>query len=217
MNPNHQSKLVIRLLSETAMGSGRGTEGEVDTEVTLDKDGLPFISGRAIKGLLRDSWNQMSPAFKDSDSRIAERLFGVGQSLSKNGSLAIGDAHLGDEIRMRLRWARKRKRKPNSSPPPLPRRFLLDLLTRIRTQTARDRTKGGVPSAGSLRTIRVLRKDLLFETQIDLLDDDSKRILALVCLGVRSMGMSRTRGLGKVSFYIGSRDNTLRLAELSKQ
>ena len=44
--------LKLELLSDTAFGRGDGVDGLVDIEVQHDAYGLPFLGGRALKGLM---------------------------------------------------------------------------------------------------------------------------------------------------------------------
>ena len=49
-------KLILKfvLLSDACFSRGDGTAGEVDIEVEHDQYGLPYLNGRALKGLLHE-------------------------------------------------------------------------------------------------------------------------------------------------------------------
>ena len=53
----------VELLSDTTLGRGEGMAGLVDADVEHDELGLPFLGGKTLKGLLRDSWLSMSGCF----------------------------------------------------------------------------------------------------------------------------------------------------------
>lgn len=57
--------LAVQICSPAAIGRGEPTAGVVDHEVDHDALGLPVIGGRALRGLLRDAWLAMRPAFPE--------------------------------------------------------------------------------------------------------------------------------------------------------
>lgn len=62
---NFPNVLHIELLSDATFGRGEGSAGEVDTEVEHDEFGIPFIGGKTVRGLLRDTWLSMRPHFPE--------------------------------------------------------------------------------------------------------------------------------------------------------
>jgi CRISPR-associated protein Csx10 len=76
---------------------------------------------------------------------------------------------------------------------------ILSTFTDIRQQTAIDDEKG-IADEHSLRTIRVIKKGLLFKGEIEVETDDSaiSNTLALACLNLRRIGTKRNRGFGEV-------------------
>src|ERR1700733_6562544 len=98
MTNRNASSLRVELLSDTTFSRGEGTAGVVDTEVEHDEFGIPFVGGKTIRGLLRDSWFSMHSHFSDLD-KAAERVFGRSQALDESCKLRIGDALLPASIR----------------------------------------------------------------------------------------------------------------------
>jgi len=74
-------QLKFTLLSDATFGRGDGVAGLVDVEVQHDEYGLPFLGGRALKGILRDVCNDILYSLtlqgKESDwIESAKNLFG---------------------------------------------------------------------------------------------------------------------------------------------
>jgi len=190
------TKLVIELLSDTAVSSGTGTPGQVDSEVVHDDWGSPFIPGKTIHGLLRETWLSMRrrfPALEESGLR----LLGEEGSHMELAVLRVGDAIMPKEV---LQWARYAIGRAEQEHPLQPA-TLLSTLTDIRAQTAISR-QSGATDAHTLRYTRVVLRNTSFVAPLQWLerepDQDLLRCLALCALGVRHIGLSRSRGLGFV-------------------
>jgi CRISPR/Cas system CMR subunit Cmr4 (Cas7 group RAMP superfamily) len=91
-------KLKFILKSDATFGRGDGVAGLVDSEVQHDEYGLPFLGGRALKGLLEEECANIVFALqvqkKDGIFIIAAKnLFGCsGSSESDKSIIHIGDA-----------------------------------------------------------------------------------------------------------------------------
>ncbi len=202
--------LEITLLSDTAFSAGHGTPGVVDAELLHDEYGLPFVSGKTLRGLLRDSWLSMEEAFS-SDKKLltaGKRVFGNAGDMGESSILRIGDGALEKEV---YDWLESILRN-NSS---LTKRDILEAMTDIRHQTAIER-ETGAPARATLRAIRVavrklnLRAPLLWQETPDNYD---LKCLALAALATRHAGLSRNRGLGYVQITLdGDLKKTKRLA-----
>ena len=66
---NSPQTLHMELLSDATFGRGEGTAGQVDTEVEHDEFGIPYIGGKAVRGLLRDTWLSMRPHTSPNSER----------------------------------------------------------------------------------------------------------------------------------------------------
>lgn len=187
--------LEIKLESDTAFSMGAGISGAVDSEVQQDEYGLPFISGRTLKGLLVNECSEILYALgnKDKWQKAAQVLFGKPGDLAGQSQFTVGDAGLAPDLVYHIR---------RSS---LSRQDVLDALTDTRRQTAM--TSGGAPKDESLRAIRTLISGITFYAPLDLpADDPVARVLLSACvLSLRRAGLGRNRGKGKVSVKITNR------------
>jgi hypothetical protein len=187
------SVLQIELLSDATFSRGEGTAGQVDTEVEHDKFGMPFIGGRTVRGLLRDSWLSMCTHFTGLNE-AAERILGRSQALNESCRLRIGDAVLPASMRSTIRAAAERTEHK------LVPEAILAGFTAVRYQTAEDRMTGA-PEKTTLRSSRVVLRGFRLESHISWLnghmpDAADLRVLALCALATRHGGLLRNRGRG---------------------
>lgn len=201
--------LVICLLSATTFGRGEGTAGEVDVEVEHDELGLPFLGGKSMHGLLRDTWLSMAPVFPNLQ-HAARRVLGPSRDLAETSILRVGDAVVDDATR---RWVEAAVRRPTA---PLSSGEVLRSLTDVRWQTSVDRASGG-PESGTLRATRVVLCGLQFAaplTWLELPTHQDLQVLALSALGTRHAGLGRNRGRGHIQVTIdGNLGRTRALVE----
>ncbi|GIX46055.1 MAG: hypothetical protein KatS3mg131_0266 [Candidatus Tectimicrobiota bacterium] len=200
--------LVVELLSDTTFGRGEGTPGVVDVEVEHDNHGLPMLGGKALRGLLRDSWLSMQAYFPDLHG-AACRVFGPHGDLDETAILRIGDAIVEPAARAYFVAASEREHHP------LDRATILEALTDIRSQTAEERSTGA-PARRTLRTVRVVLRGLkLVAPLLWLAKPDAKdcQCLALAALATRHGGLGRNRGRGHLRITVdGNLDRTRALA-----
>jgi hypothetical protein len=187
--------LHIELLADSTFSRGEGTAGAVDTEVEHDENGLPFIGGKTVRGLLRDAWLSMCDCFPDLQT-AADRVLGRSRSLDETCRLRFGDALLSEPVCRPVRAAVERTEKPLSP------ETILAAFTDIRYQTAEDRDTGA-PATTTLRSSRVVLRGFSFESSLTWLDGyepvpDDLRLLALCALATRHGGLLRNRGRGHV-------------------
>ena len=201
----------IELLSDATFSRGEGATGIVDTEVERDEFGMPFIGGKTVRGLLRDSWLSMSGHFP-SLQQAAEHVLGQSQALDESCRLRIGDAVLPAPIRATVRGAAERGEHP------LQPGVILDGFTSIRYQTAENR-ETGAPDATTLRSSRVVLRGFVFEGGLSWLDGyqptaDDAQLLALCALATRHGGLLRNRGRGHIRVTLdGEIEATRKYAE----
>ena len=189
--------LKITLLSDTTFGRGDGVAGVIDQEVEHDAYGFPYLRGRTLKGLLsEESDNLISVLPIDIASyweNLACTLFGVpGSSLQSMGIMHVGDACLPEDLRTAVAWQIKNEELTNNE--------ILDSLTTIRRQTAIN-SQIGVVQEGSLRSFRVVLRQLEFQANLILETQPSHEILSLLSVSVlalRRIGSGRNRGRGHV-------------------
>lgn len=190
-------KFKITLLSDTTFGRGDGVAGMIDQEVEHDAYGFPYLRGRTLKGLLSEEADNLIGVLEADISsyweNIACTLFGIpGSSLQSMGIMHVGDACLPEDLRTAVAWQIKNEELTNND--------VLDSLTTIRRQTAIN-SQIGVAEEGSLRSFRVVLRqlefqaDLIFETQPS---DEILSLLAASTLALRRIGSGRNRGRGHI-------------------
>ncbi|WP_204101934.1 MULTISPECIES: RAMP superfamily CRISPR-associated protein [Spirulina sp. CCY15215] len=198
-------KLQIHLLSDTAFGRGDGVAGLLDREVEHDSHGFPYLRGRTLKGLISEECDNLIATLPHDRSywqRIAGDLFGrPGSTIDTIAAVHFGDACLPDDLRQAVAYQIKNNN--------FTRAEILDSLTTIRRQTS-IHSETGVPDRGSLRTSRVILRDLTFTADLNFAKQPSEDLLALLSVGtkaLRHLGSGRNRGLGHVRCTLSDRQN----------
>jgi hypothetical protein len=185
------SCIVIELLSDATFGGGRGTPGVVDVEIEHDGHGLPILGGKALRGLLRDSWLSMQDHFPDLLD-AGRRVLGPHGDMDETAILRFGDATVEEPARAFFVAAVERARHP------LPASAILEALTDIREQTSEER-RTGAPAPTTLRSTRVALRELKLVAPLSWLAEPTPadcQCLALATLATRHAGLGRNRGRG---------------------
>ena len=199
--------LKFKLLSDATFGRGDGLAGVVDAEVQHDEYGLPYMSGKTLKGLLGAECAEILFALQQSQKpeamaewrKMAARLFGgPGSGATEAGVMHVGDARLPRSLRAEIA-------EEFAGIPPAKRglrqREMLESLTALRRQTAMDAVTGA-PKANTLRTMRVILRDMSFEAELTLPDSLGERergLLAACVRAFRRAGSGRNRGRGRLA------------------
>lgn len=206
---NEYRFIELELLSDTTFSRGEGTAGVVDIEVEHDELGLPFLGGKALRGLLHDSWLSMRHCFEALYSS-QDRIFGPDAHMEDKAILRIGNAVVDSETR---RWLEAAE---NRSDDQITSDMVLRALTSIRHQTAEER-RTGAPAETTLRSIRVVNRTLRLQAPLYWLDVPSAkdlRCLSLALLATRHAGLGRNRGRGHIRLTLDNdTKKTIRLAE----
>jgi RAMP superfamily len=189
-------QLKIKLLSDTTFGRGDGVAGLVDQEVEHDPYGFPYLRGRTLKGLLSEECDNLIAIltnYRSSWETVACDLFGtLGSTSGTIASVHVGDAYLPEDLRQAVAF----QIEDNT----LTKTEVLDSLTTIRRQTAID-TQSGTSDEGSLRSFRVVLRDLYFTANLIFESTPSDEMLSLLAVGtmaLRRLGSGRNRGRGHV-------------------
>lgn len=196
----------IHLLSDTTFGRGDGVAGLIDQEVEHDSYGFPYLRGRTLKGLLREECDNiihvLPQSMKQYWQKIANQIFGsFGSSLDTLGCVHFGDASLPPDLRQVFAKAIDDNKKNENA---IDKKDVLDSLTTIRRSTSIN-TLIGVADDRSLRSFRVIIRDLIFTSNLHFEDnstDEQQDILALLAvstLALRRLGSGRNRGRGYVN------------------
>jgi hypothetical protein len=196
--------LKLELLSDTTFGRGDGVAGLVDVEVQHDRYGLPYLGGRALKGLLGAECDDLVFALEEAGQRdwqpVAERLFGQsGAMMQGQAILRIGPARLPDDLRQAIAHQIEREKKAKV-PNPLTREDVLETLTTLRRQTAMDPVTGA-PRKETLRSLRLILRGTTFASRLLFLEEpsgDDLPLLAATVKALRRAGTGRNRGHGRL-------------------
>jgi len=176
VNRTH-AELRIRLLSEWGITTGESDGFGADNTIVRTVDGLPYIPGHSLRGLLRDALVSLV------DGKRIHKLFGqAGKDAgeSETGSLSVSRAMLAHDNELTETGMSIKE--------------VGQALTLVRTQTKINAKTGGV-KAGSLRSIEVAAPGLEFSADISVPDEDFV-IVQRAALLVRRLGHSRSRGYG---------------------
>lgn len=217
--------LKIKLLSDTTFGRGDGVAGLVDQEVEHDRYGFPYLRGRTLKGLLSEECDNLITVLPDENQRqhwqkIADLLFGKpGSTLESQAKVHVGDACLPSDLRKAIatQLDREQEKQKKGHKPNLTSTDILESLTTIRRQTAID-PEDGAPTEHSLRSARVILRELpfesqlLFETELKKESEDDQDMLGLLVVGtlaLRRIGSGRNRGRGHVQCRLHDSTNEI--------
>ena len=180
----NRAEVTVHCDSEWLIAGGDSTVGTADMAPLLDADGLPFVPGRTLRGLLREAVTQVDHAIGGASTHAA-RLFGTRKSSetdptdSRDGSVRISDALLPKAIADLCKAPDDRR----------------DLLATIR-RTALSKA-GRSAKRGSLREMEVVVAGLQLVASIECGSAEDIELLAFAGGLVRNFGHSRSRGLGR--------------------
>ncbi|MCI0389623.1 MAG: RAMP superfamily CRISPR-associated protein [Acidobacteria bacterium] len=209
--------LRFELKTPATFGRGGGLAGYVDQEVEHDQYGLPFLRGRALRGLLAEEMESLlftlgvvrakpqTDPQKQKWKEAADRLLGVSGEINESGILHVGDARLSDGLWRLLAWSVEQRRNSRVGDPRVHSASVLAALTAIRRQTAM--TERGAPEPASLRSLRVVLPGLPFESLLTFdqaPEEEDLALLAATTLAWRRVGVSRNRGRGNVQAVLES-------------
>lgn len=189
-------RLKFMLKSDTTFGRGDGVAGLIDSEVQHDEYGLPFLGGRALKGLLEEECANILFSLKVQKKDLifhdaAKHLFGCsGSSDSDEAILHISDAILPYDLQKAIAHNKN-----------LSREQVLKSLTAIRHLTSIDE-KTGASKDKSLRAMRVILRHTSFEANISFIQNPSGMDLPLLAACVKAFrraGTGRNRGRGELT------------------
>ncbi|WP_332984443.1 RAMP superfamily CRISPR-associated protein [Microcoleus sp. A003_D6] len=195
------------LLSDTTFGRGDGVAGLIDQEVEHDSSGFPYLRGRTLKGLLSEECDNLIDVLSDPPHsrwiEAAEHLFGIpGSNLGTISKMHVGDACLPSNLRREvgIQLEQEKERERRGQERRLTESDVLSSLTTIRRQTSIN-PEDGAPVEHSLRSSRVIVRDLCFTAKLFFEEKPTADMLALLAvstLALRRVGSVRNRGRGHV-------------------
>ncbi len=167
-------KYEIKFLDYWHLGSGLSAGAKLDSTVTKDDEGIPYASGKTIKGLVRE----MAKEFGDIEF--------LHQCYFKNASL---DADTHKEI------------KTNKLQDNL---YDVIASTKIGRKDKFDKSgkqieKKDIAVDDSLREIEVVIPMTLYGEILDVPEDDCDKLIKSL-KSIKRMGLNRNRGLGRCEF-----------------
>ena len=182
-------QLEIMFLSYWHSGSGTGRGAELDALVIRDHHGLPYLPGRAVKGLLREGLQSCEDAGLVPTGRTCELLGTPAKEREPDGSspgiLSVQNANLPDAER---KWLLSPGGKDSKS-------ALFDAVA----STSIDAS--GMAADATLRTIE-LCVPVTLTARISGPSGDWDKDLQKACVLIRGAGGHRNRGLGRCELRI---------------
>ena len=183
----------IELLSDLCSYSGEVYNTVVDTDVVYDNYGLPYIPAKRIKGCIRESALDLQKMGLISHY---EEIFG--KEGNRQSCFTLSNAYIENYDKTVNALASYPVKALTE------KQKVLAQYTYTRTQTAIDNETGSAIE-NSLRTLRVVKKGMVFEAELHFNDavlaahkeyiDEFTKAVSIT----KHMGISRTRGLGLVS------------------
>jgi len=192
-------KIKITLLSYTLIGSGEGA-GIIDSDVVLDDFGFPYIPSRRIKGVLKESSQEVCDILGIKYG-IVESVFG--KDGFTEGKLHIGNLYIDNYKNIREEIENLKNDKKSRYNIFINPSQIASYYTTMRQQTSVD--DSGITKETSLRTFRILKPNLEFEGEIyekTPLSKKEKALLYLAAINLKRIGTSRNRGFGEISCLI---------------
>lgn len=188
------------LKSDATFGKGDGVAGLVDTEVQHDSFGLPYLSGKTLKGLLTAECSEILSALQkavpnkiENWYKSAQHLFGNrGSGDNEMAKLHVGHAQIPADLRYGII--------EDFITGKLSRENVLESLTAIRRQTSMD-NETGASKKETLRSTRVILRETMFESRLDFCEEPTNEDLALLAACIKAFhraGTERNRGRGKL-------------------
>jgi len=172
-------KYEIEFFSNWHCGSGLAAGADVDALVIKDKNGLPYVPGRTLKGLLRDAASTLC-----DDKKTISTIFGVSGDEDNHqiGSSFFGNATL-----------------PHAEYQYIVEQGLAPHLYQTFASTRID--ENGIAKDNTLRKIETVVPCKLEGEILNVPDDAEQTIEDAICF-IKRMGTGRNRGYGRCKVSI---------------
>ncbi len=180
-------KYKIEFFSCWHCGSGLSAGADVDALVIKDKNGIPFIPGKTIKGLLREAVEEiLYSEVEDAHSvdELIKESFGlfVDKNNFRKGSMFFTNAELSPSLQSKIQTVQLEKY----------------LYTSIASTAIEE---NGIAKDFSLRKIQLVVPCELYGTIMNV-PDNMEEILAKGLKFIKRVGVNRNRGLGRCSLSV---------------
>lgn len=182
-------KYEIKFLDDWICGSGLGAGAETDSEVIKDKDGLPYIPGKTIKGILKDACLEI--VCLDTNEQFLTQnqinhIFGVDANAKEDGEKQAEPSKPGTAFFSNVELSRLEKEEIVKNQL---QKFLYHNISSTRIN------RKGVAVDKSLRVTEVCAPITLFgEIQIE---EEYHPALENAMRWTRRLGTNRNRGFGR--------------------
>lgn len=191
-------EMKIYLESDLISGSGEGWGNHVDTDVTYDQYGFPYIPARRIRGLLKEAAWELEQ-FQVLPKGTAQQIFGNEEKQGHH--FILYNAEL-KKVRSMKKELDQLKKEYEEFTSPF---SILEHYTTMRYQTAID--PNGIAQENSLRSSRAIAKGNIFYSRMECEKADFD-ILQKCAAMIHHMGMNRTRGFGEVTVSLEEKTYT---------
>ncbi|MEJ2248893.1 MAG: RAMP superfamily CRISPR-associated protein [Candidatus Lokiarchaeota archaeon] len=197
----------MELLSDTLPGDAESYGTYIDQDIVSDKDGIPYIPARRIKGILRKNADNLQSYLNLHPDEIFGKP-GMNQEFFKISNGYIENYR---DIKYFLKSIKINDNKSDSQQildKIFNRDRISDFYTIIRTQTTIEDYIKGVAKENSLRTSRLLKKGLKFIFILNISNDKIKDDTVLfgdlkkICNISRHIGTNKNRGFGNISLNL---------------
>lgn len=178
----------ITFFSEWHCGSGLASGANLDALVIKDVDGLPYVPGKTVKGLLREAIE----ALNGSDPSTTDEIFGHtdkdGEEGTTSGHAFFSNAELPRDVRNKIIAG-----------------DLARYLYRSAAATAIDE-QSGTARDNSLRKMETVIPCTLEGEILNIPEHDIDAVLKGMKY-IKRLGQNRNRGLGRCKFEINKGEN----------
>lgn len=183
----------VKMFTDWHCGSGLAAGADVDALVVKDSDGIPYIPGKTIKGLLREAVDDIMDFTCESDDtrNLVKQTFGF-----FDGKAASGDKRA-DMIRGTAHFSNAQLCEAERDA--ITEKHLQVHLLRTVASTALD--SNGLARKGSLRRMEVAVPCTL-EGKITGVPEELVQLFKKAMGYVKRLGQNRNRGLGRCEFSI---------------
>lgn len=200
-----KATLIIDIRNYWHPGTGRGSGSHLDNLVERDRFGLPFISGKMLKGLVRDAvnrleiWNRLDGYKKTETDTLVTSLFGspsfreddnhnpISRDNTVPGRVRFSDGVLPDDLRCWLAHPEQHQERNEIF------RDFYSTAIQYSTGIARKNSLRGMELALPL----TLRSSISWIGTDDKYKDCWQEVISESLPLIRAVGGHRTRGFGR--------------------
>ena len=180
--------ITIRFFSQWHCGSGTSAGADVDELVVKDKNGMPYIPGKTLKGLIREATEDYVSFSSQSEALGTLLAETFGKELGETPEQTAGCAHFGNAV---LEGTEYEAIVENHA-----QQYMYDKIT----TTAID--DDGIAKDHSLRSMEVVLPCTLYAS-ITGVPENLADILSESFGMIKRMGQKRNRGLGRCEIKEG--------------